>query len=118
MGEINEKFIQVRGKVATSEDLKLGQDIEVTVTVEKSEDADNNDGTVDRTYKCKLFAPEGGWADKVEVKKGGKSHSQRLREVLFVYYTTVLNKSPDTFNQYYDSVMEKKIQEVKDKLPE
>jgi hypothetical protein len=118
MGEVNEKFIKATGKVATNEDLEMGQDIEVTLSVIEISDKDRYDGTVDRYYKAKLFTPEGGWADKVSVKQEAKSPSQRLREVLFVYFTSVLSGSPNDFNAYYEKVMDKKIQEVKDKLPE
>lgn len=53
--EINERFISVRGKVATDSDYDFGKDIPVIVTVTDIQDIDNNDGTVNRIYKCRLF---------------------------------------------------------------
>ena len=49
--------------------------------------------------------------------KGDKSPSQRLRNTLYVYWENCTNKSK-TFKTWYDEWYEKKINEVKDYLPE
>jgi hypothetical protein len=56
--DINERFISVRGKVAVDKSFDYGQDIDVTVTVTDILNTDNQDGTKDITYKCKLFEAE------------------------------------------------------------
>jgi len=56
--EVSEKYIQVRGKIATDKTYDYGQDIQVTVTVTDIQNTDNNDGTINQTYKCKLFSEE------------------------------------------------------------
>jgi hypothetical protein len=53
--EINERIIAVRGKVNTDRAHYFGQDIPVVVTVTGIEKVDNQDGTVNEIYKCKLF---------------------------------------------------------------
>lgn len=55
MIDINEKFIQIRGKIATDKKHALGDDIAVMVTVTSVEQKDNDDGTVDLIYKAKLW---------------------------------------------------------------
>lgn len=47
---------------------------------------------------------------------GDKSPSQRLRSILYVYWDKCTDKTL-TFNQYYDKFVQKKINEIKDKLP-
>lgn len=53
--EINEKYISIRGKIATDKDYDFGADIPVIVTVVDIQDTDNMDGSKNRVYKCKLF---------------------------------------------------------------
>lgn len=53
--EINEKFIQIRGKIATDKECKIGDDLQVIVTITAEERQDNNDGTFNLIYKAKLF---------------------------------------------------------------
>lgn len=50
-----------------------------------------------------------------EVKK---TTSERLRAILFVYFTQVLAGDPKKFNQFYENWKEKKIEEVKKVLDE
>lgn len=44
-----------------------------------------------------------------------KTHSQRLRSILFVYWKHM--KLPNDFESYYNNYMETAIQSIKDKLP-
>lgn len=53
--EVNKRFIQLYGKLEIGKDYELGQDLNPTVTITHSYDKDNQDGTVDRTYKARLF---------------------------------------------------------------
>lgn len=53
--EINSKFIQIRGKIETDKSYDYGADIPVVVTVTDIQNHDNDDGTFDQIYKCKLF---------------------------------------------------------------
>jgi len=53
--EVNERIIQIRGRVNTDREHHLGQDIPVGVVVTSIERVDNDDGTVNEVYKCKLF---------------------------------------------------------------
>lgn len=48
--------------------------------------------------------------------KEDKSPSQRLRSVLWVYWDQCTDKK-QSFNNFYDSWVEKKIREVKELLP-
>jgi hypothetical protein len=54
--------------------------------------------------------------DNVDIELEGKSKSQRMRGVLFVYWTQ-LGKQGD-FKEFYSSYMEKMIAQVKAKLDE
>jgi len=116
--QINEKFIQVRGKVVTVSELEIGDDITVTVTIEKSELSDNNDGTFDLTYKAKLFAPGEFDGKEITIVKGGKSISKRIRSALFIYYTQVLKKDESGFDDYYEKVEGARLEKILEKLPE
>ena len=49
--------------------------------------------------------------------KGDKTGSQRLRNVLYVYWETNTDKKK-TFKTWYDEWIEKKILEIRDYLPE
>lgn len=53
--EINSRYLTVRGKLEIDQELSLGQDIQVTVTVTNIDDKDNDDSTIDRTYRSRLF---------------------------------------------------------------
>jgi hypothetical protein len=53
--EVNEKYIQIRGKIATDKEYALGDDISVTVTVTSKEIQDQDDGTINLIQKAKLF---------------------------------------------------------------
>lgn len=53
--DINTRYIQIRGKIETDKSFDYGADIDVTVTVTDILNTDNQDGTKDITYKCKLF---------------------------------------------------------------
>jgi len=55
---VNEKFIQVRGKIAINRELKYGDDIQVTVSVTDIQGKDNQDETIDLIYKAKLLEVE------------------------------------------------------------
>jgi hypothetical protein len=61
---INERFVKLSSRVPFPEDIKLGQDIQVTIGGEtqlshylfnctKTEDLDNQDGTINRIYILK-----------------------------------------------------------------
>jgi hypothetical protein len=53
--EVNEKYIQIRGKIAVEKSYDYGQDIPIVVTVVDIKNTDNMDGTINQTYCCKLF---------------------------------------------------------------
>jgi len=55
---INEHFIQIRGKIVTDKELNLGDDLKVIVTVTDIQTKDLQDGTVDVIYKAKMFEEE------------------------------------------------------------
>jgi hypothetical protein len=64
-----------------------------------------------------------GWAEQEvkeedlkpkKVEKGAKSPGQRLKAVLYVYWEQ--NKPVDKFEDFYKSYMEKRINEVKERL--
>lgn len=56
--ELGTKFIQVRGKVEVLGEYKHGDELMVTVCITDIQDTDNQDGTVDRTYKAKMIFAE------------------------------------------------------------
>jgi hypothetical protein len=56
--EVNEKFIQIRGKIATDKSYDYGADIPIVVTVVDIKNTDNQDGTIDQVYMCKLLEEE------------------------------------------------------------
>jgi hypothetical protein len=56
--EVNEKYIQIRGKIAVEKSYDYGQDIPIVVTVVDIKNTDNMDGTINQTYCCKLFEAE------------------------------------------------------------
>ena len=53
--EINTRYIQVRGKVEVGEEYNLGEDLKITVSITDIQDSDNQDGTIDRTYKARML---------------------------------------------------------------
>lgn len=59
-------------------------------------------------------------ASKIDVKPKGKSNSQQLRSVLYVYWDQITPphnlKTIGNFNEFYDSEMKRIIQHYKDKL--
>ena len=55
MPEINEKFLQIRGKVAIDIEHNLGDDIPVIVTVTSVELKDTDKEAKDIVYKARLF---------------------------------------------------------------
>lgn len=105
----------VRGKVGLANQLELDNDYTVTVTCISKEDKSNSDGSVDRTFKCQLFAPEQFDGEEVQTEQGGKSLSQRQRSALFVFWNEKTDKIVP-FEKYYELYMEKKIDEIKEKL--
>ena len=55
--------------------------------------------------------------DNTEIEVEGKSKSQRLRSVLYVYFEQNFTTSPNAnFNEFYASEMEKIIEHYKGKL--
>lgn len=112
-GKINEKYIAVRGKTAIAEELELDQDVTVTVCVQEIADKSLNDGTVDRTYRAVLFAPDEWDGKKITVKQG-KTPSQKLRAVLFLLWKQLSVEEP--FDTWYAKKMEDIIEKFKEKL--
>lgn len=56
--------------------------------------------------------------DNVEVEVEGKTKSQRLRNVLYVYHTQSDGYDASTFNDFYTLEMERIIEHYKSKLDE
>lgn len=56
--KVNNKYIQIRGKVETDTTYSLGDELNVVVCVTDIQDKDNFDGTVDRIYKARLVLSE------------------------------------------------------------
>jgi len=56
-------------------------------------------------------------AERIDAPFKEKSLSTRLRNVLYVYHMKTTNK-PEDFESFYKIWMEKKIQEIKDQIPE
>lgn len=54
--------------------------------------------------------------DKIDPELNNKSHSQRLRSVLYLNFTND-SKGFKTFDEYYKSLMEQIIDHYKNKLP-
>lgn len=87
---------------------------------------DSRELTEEEVLILRRFRNEEGWLifSKNEIDKEDipdkdaevdtKTPSQRLRAVLFVRWKNL--GEPDTFKKYYDSVMEKFINSVKDRL--
>lgn len=57
MKTIDEKLIRITGKFPIPKEMELGKDYRVLVygSVVKTEDSDNQDGTVNRTYVVKGY---------------------------------------------------------------
>ena len=56
--EVNEKFLQIRGKIAIDKELALGEDIKVIVTVTAVELKETDKEAKDIIYKARLFGEE------------------------------------------------------------
>jgi len=112
--KINQLYMSVRGKVGLAQELELDSDYTVTVTCLSEELKSNSDGSFDKVYKCQLFAPEEFDGEEVDTNKGGKSLSERQRSALFVYWKQ--EKIDIPFSKYYEIYMEKKIDEIKEKI--
>ena len=55
MMETNTKFIQIRGKLETEKDYKIGDDVNVIVTITATEIRDENDGNYTKIFKGRIF---------------------------------------------------------------
>jgi hypothetical protein len=60
---INERFVKISSRIPYPVDLQLGQDIEIGIggrqtlgNVVKTEDMDNQDGTINRIYTVKFLS--------------------------------------------------------------
>lgn len=60
--ETNERFVKLSSKLPFPSDIRLGQDLTITIegqtylaTCVKSEEEDNQDGTVNKIYKLKYL---------------------------------------------------------------
>jgi hypothetical protein len=105
----------VRGKVGVDQELQLDEDYTVTVNCVEKSDKSNADGTIDRTFKCQLFATSSEAENIDDIKKeSGPSLSQRQRAALFVYYKQENIQVP--FDKYYELYMTKEIEKIKEKL--
>lgn len=114
---ISQLYLAVRGKVGLANELTLDSDYTVTVTCVEISDKSNSDGSIDRIFKCQLFAPAEFDGEEVTTTNGGKSLSERQRSALFVYWKECTDQKVP-FNKYYELYMEKKIEDIKEKLPD
>jgi len=80
----------------------------------------NDSGTLFFKSNGNLTKEEIKALDGAEIEVEGKSKSQRLRNVLYVYYKQLSESSehfaPNTFDIFYSSEMERIIQHYRDKL--
>lgn len=55
--EINEKLVLIKGKGCIPNELKMSEDVVITIkgSVVNVEDSDNFNGTIDRLYKIKIL---------------------------------------------------------------
>ena len=74
----------------------------------------NDSGTLFFKSNGNLTKEEIKELDNVEIEVEGKSKSQRLRNVLYVYHSQL--ETDVTFDSYYSTEMERIIQHFKDKL--
>ena len=68
-----------------------------------------------------FLAKKTGIADSIGVEEKAwdwKSNSQRLRNTLYIYWENFEKNRYTFFNDFYTSWMEKKISEIKEKLPD
>lgn len=78
----------------------------------------NDSGTLFFKSNGNLTTEEVKALDGVEMEVEGKTKSQRLRNVLFVYHKEVINKHNNVnFNTFYADEMERIIEHFKNKLP-
>ena len=79
---------------------------------------DGSRGVLYYKSKGELTQQEVDELDNVDVELEGKTKSQRLRNVMYVYYSQIYGKKPDQdeFKEFYSSQMEKIISKYKDKL--
>jgi hypothetical protein len=66
-------------------------------------------------FKENAITPDEVPDEPVTEFRDEKSPSKRLKSVLYLYWRDHTSKNPD-FNTFYSSWMERKIQEIKDKL--
>lgn len=68
-----------------------------------------------------FLAKKTGIAEQIDVEEkpsDWKTNSQRLRNTLYVYWEQVNKHGYKFFNDYYQAWLEKKIEEIKEKLPD
>ncbi len=68
-----------------------------------------------------FLAKKNGIAEAIDVEEwqgDGKTPSQRLRAVLYVYWENFEKNRYKHFNDFYVSWIEKKVDEIKERLPD
>lgn len=106
---INEHILRILGSVNLPEGLEQGMRylVETEVDVYEITDRDNQDGTINRTYKtkqsgiAKILSP-GKKIIKAEAKK---SRSQKMHAAIWYYHN--MNGLTEPFEDYYDRIMAK-----------
>lgn len=112
--KINEKYLAIRGKIAIAEELNLDDDVTVTVCVQEISDKSLNDGTVDRTYRAVLFAPDEFDGKDITKQPGKMTLSQEQRWELYCGWKEKTDQSIP-FEKFYQSYMRRKIDEIREK---
>ena len=66
--EINEKLVLIKGKGCIPNELKMSEDVVITIkgSVVNVEDSDNFNGTIDRLYKIKILTVESCETERTE----------------------------------------------------
>lgn len=117
---VRDKYIQVRGKVLTLDDFTPGEEISITISVEDFKHKNNNDGTFDLIYECKVWQPTGnGRFATLGVNK--KSRSKRHRfflEQLFDLLKTRNKTDIKEFEEFYDRTYDRYDGMVQEKISE
>ena len=111
---INRRHIQISGKCEIDQDLK-NIDYQVSVTPKKIELVNNEDGTFDKVFKCKLVSPLPK-GEEVELKSITKSRSKRHRNIVYRYWEQEQNKLKVDFETYYNLYYDKRDEEILEKL--
>ena len=120
--ELNERKIRLSGIACIPHELTLSKTYDLTISdaeITRSQEVPTEDGKIDKIYTVKITESSQvnliGEGEVIQSKKKG-SQSQKLRNVLYAYWTQNSALEYPDFEPFYTKQMSRFIDSVKSKL--